>query len=104
MNLLDLFGNADGLEGILKPEQLQSSRNGALINAGLAMMAASQGGQPGVGRPSLGAGILQGLQAGQQSFQSGIQGQVSNVLTAQKIAELKRAQLMRQGQLQAIEN
>lgn len=90
MNLLDLFGNAQGLEGLINQNQVAGAQNNALLNAGLAIMAASQGGQPGTGRAALAPALLQGLQAGQQSFKSGIESQVSNVLTAQKIAEAQR--------------
>lgn len=101
--LLNYFGSANGLAGLLSPEDLEANRRMAMLTAGLNMAAASSGTQPGV-RPGLVGALAQGLQAGQQAFQSGIQNQVGNVLTAAKIAELKRQQLARQGQLEAIQS
>ena len=102
--LLNIFGDAQGLEGLIDPTQIAAAQNNALLNAGLSIMAASAGGQPGTGRARLAPALLQGLQAGQQSFQSGIQGQVNNQLLSQRIAEAKRLQLNRAGQMQAIKD
>jgi hypothetical protein len=88
--LLNIFGDAQGLEGLIDPKQIAAAQNNALLNAGLSIMAASAGGQPGTGRAPLAPALLQGLQAGQGAFKSSIEGQVGNVLTGQKIAEAKR--------------
>lgn len=93
--LLNYFGSANGLAGLLSPEDLEANRRMAMLTAGLNMAAASSGTQPGI-RPGLVGALAQGLQAGQQAFQSGIQNQVGNVLTAQKIKEVERKQQIQQ--------
>lgn len=85
--LLNYFGSANGLAGLLSPEDLEANRRMAMLTAGLNMAAASSGTQPGI-RPGLVGALAQGLQAGQQAFQSGIQNQV----TAAKIKEAQRQQ------------
>jgi hypothetical protein len=104
MNLLDIFGNADGLKGLLSDEQLQGARSNAMLQAGLNIMAASQGGQPGSGRAALFPALLQGLQSGQQAFKGDIENKVGNLLTAQKVAESKRQQAITAKRQQILAN
>ena len=89
-SLLDLFGT--DTSGLLTAEQQQGLQKRALLNAGLAMMANSVG-QPGQNPRWLPA-IAQSIGAGQQASATGADEQVKGMLTAAKLAELRRTQMM----------
>lgn len=96
----DIFGNAKGLKGLLSDEEIGSAQGDALLQASLALMAA---GGPSASPVSFGQALANAYGKGREAFKGGIESQVGNLLTAQKVNELKRAQMMRQGQLQAIQ-
>ena len=97
-SLLDLFGT--DTSGLLNAEQQQGLQKRALLNAGLAMMANSVG-QPGQ-RPQWLPAIAQSIGAGQQAYATGADEQVKGMLTAAKLAELRRAQTLQALELQQL--
>lgn len=97
-SLLDLFGT--DTSGLLTAEQQQGLQKRALLNAGLAMMANSVG-QPGQDPRWLPA-IAQSIGAGQQAYATGADEQVKGMLTAAKLAELRRAQMMQALELRTL--
>lgn len=86
-SIYDIFGNANGLRGLLSDEEISGAQGDALINAGLALMAA---GGPSTTPTSFGQALAGAYGKGREAFKSGIENQVGNVLTAQKIADAQR--------------
>lgn len=97
-SLLDLFGTDPS--GLLTAEQQQGLQKRALLNAGLTMMANSVG-QPGQDPRWLPA-IAQSIGAGQQAYATGADEQVKGMLTAAKLAELRRAQMLQALELRSL--
>jgi len=97
-SLLDLFGTDPS--GLLTAEQQQGLQKRALLNAGLTMMANSVG-QPGQDPRWLPA-IAQSIGAGQQAYATGADEQVKGMLTAAKLAEMRRAQMMQALELRTL--
>ena len=100
-NLWDLIGTDP--YGLATPEQQAQVRQGSLMDAGLAMLLASQSrrGQP---RTTLGEGLARGLLTGRESYQTGLQNLATAAATQQKMqqqaqtmAAQQRAQSMLQG-------
>lgn len=90
MDLSQLFGT--GLQGLLSDTEQQQVGSNALLNSGLAMLAASQGGQPGGGRVGLGSVLSQGLQAGTGAYQQGLQNTLTNRAYQKQLEQQKNRQ------------
>ena len=93
MGILDIFGDAGGLQGLLSPEQMQRVQQDALLKASLSLLKSSG---PSLTPIGTGQALSDAYDAGTGAFQGGIQNQVNNALTAQKIQESQRKQQIQQ--------
>lgn len=91
-SIYDIFGNAKGLKGLLSDEEIGSVQGDSLLQASLALMAA---GGPSASPVSFGQALSNAYGKGREAFKGGIESQVGNVLTAQKIREFQREQDLR---------
>jgi hypothetical protein len=92
-SLSDIFGNAKGLKGLLTDDEIGSAQGDALLQASLALMAA---GGPSASPVSFGQALANAYGKGREAFKGGIESQVGNLLTAQKVNELKRQQKLQE--------
>jgi hypothetical protein len=92
-SLSDIFGNAKGLKGLLSDEEIGSVQGDALLQASLALMAA---GGPSASPVSFGQALSNAYGKGREAFKGGIESQVGNLLTAQKIKEAQRQQKLQE--------
>lgn len=76
----------------------QPAQKSAMINAGLAMMAASAPGQQ--TRPTLGSAMLQGLQAGQGAYQGAYRNQLQGQLLKERAEDRKATREARELEVQ----
>jgi hypothetical protein len=88
-SLSDIFGNAKGLKGLLSDEEIGSVQGDSLLQASLALMAA---GGPSASPVSFGQALSNAYGKGREAFKGGIESQVGNLLTAQKVKEAQRQQ------------
>lgn len=92
-SLSDIFGNAKGLKGLLSDEEIGSVQGDSLLQASLALMAA---GGPSASPVSFGQALANAYGKGREAFKGGIESQVGNLLTAQKIKEAQRQQKLQE--------
>lgn len=87
--LLNIFGDPQTLQGLLSPEQINRAQRDALMQASMSLLRSSG---PSLTPISTGQALADAYDAGRGAFGKGVESQVSNVLTAQKIKEAQRQQ------------